>query len=147
MIGITNLLTTSFNKGFLKKIAEFVLEKENQEGADLSIVLVDKKKMRELNREYRKEDKVTNVLSFSYEKGKPFVFPLKNLVKLGEVVLCLEYIKQDAKKQGVDFQEELTRVSIHGILHTLGYNHETERDFEKMNSLQEQYLRLYFNKQ
>ena len=147
MIGITNLLTTSFNKGFLKKIAEFVLEKENQEGADLSIVLVDKKKMRELNREYRKEDKVTNVLSFSYEKGKPFVFPLKNLVKLGEVVLCPEYIKQDAKKQGVDFQEELTRVSIHGILHILGYNHKIEESFKIMNDLQEQYLYLYLNQQ
>jgi probable rRNA maturation factor len=147
MIGLTNLSTTSFDKRFLKKIAEFVLEKENKKGMDLSIVLVDKKKIRELNREYRKEDKATNVLSFCYEQGKPFVFPLKNLVKLGEIAICPEYIKEDAKKRGVDFKEEFARISIHGILHILGYNHKTERSLKKMNDLQEQYLSLYFNQQ
>ena len=88
---------------------------------DLSIVLVAQKKMRELNRRYREEDKTTNVLSFSYEQGKPFVFPLKNLVELGEIAICPEYIKEDAEKRGIDFKEELARVLIHGILHILGY--------------------------
>jgi len=147
MISFINLSKTSFDKGFLKRVAEFVLEKENQNEIELSIIIVAQKKIRELNREYRKEDKPTNVLSFSYEKGKPFVFPSKNLVKLGEIVICPEYIKQDAKKKGIEFKEEFVRVFIHGILHILGYNHKTGKDFEKMNDLQEQYLRFFFNKQ
>ena len=145
MIGLTNLSTTSFSKRFFKRIAEFVLEKENKQEMDLSIVLVAQKKMMELNKEYRKEDKATNVLSFCYEQGKPFVFPIKHLLKLGEIVICPEYIKEDAKQRSVDFKEELVRVSIHGILHILGYNHKIARSFKKMNDLQEQYLYLYFN--
>jgi len=147
MIGLNNLSTTSFDKRFLKKITEFVLEKENKKGIDLSIILVDKKKIMELNRKYRKDDKATNVLSFCYEQGKPFVFPRKNLVELGEIVICPEYIKEDAKKRGIDFKEEFVRVFIHGILHILGYNHKTTKSFKKMNDLQEQYLYSYFNQQ
>ena len=142
MLEFTNLTTTSIDRRFFKKIAEIVLEGENKKQGDLSVVLVGENQMKELNRKYRKKDRVTDVLSFAYEKGGSFVFPRGNLVKLGEVVICPQYIKKNARKRGLDFKGELCRVVIHGILHILGYNHKTSRGMKKMNELEERYLRL-----
>jgi len=96
---------------------------------DLSVALVDKRKIRELNKRYRKKDKPTDVLTFCYDSV--------NLVELNEIVLCPGYIKE---KKG-NFEEEMTRAFIHGILHILGYNHKTEKDLNKMLQLEEKYLK------
>ncbi len=142
MLEFTNLTRTSIDRRFFKKIAEVVLRGENKKEGDLSIVLVGKKRMKELNRKYRKQDRVTDVLSFSYKEGGPFVFPRKNLVKLGEVAICPEYIKEIFGKREFDFEQELARSAIHGILHILGYNHKTSGEMEKINKLEKKYLRL-----
>jgi len=100
MIEINNLTKKRVDEKFLKGLAIKVLKEENKEEIDLSIAFVDKKKIKELNKKYRKKDKATDVLSFG--KG------------LNEVVICPAIAKT---------KKELAEVLIHGILHILGHDH------------------------
>ena len=94
--------------------------------------------MKGLNKKYRKVDKVTDILSFeSYEKNV-----------LGELVFCPEFIEQQAKKHGLSFYEEFSYLILHGILHLLGYDHETdEKEAERMFSLQDKLFDEFLDSQ
>lgn len=101
----------------VKKAGEaclFVLGKKN---AEVDIYLIDEKRMRELNKKFRKRDKSTNILSFEEPKGFPDVRDRK---RLGEIYLAPDYIERNG--------EDVSRLVIHGILHLLGYTHERLRD-------------------
>jgi len=119
MIEVNNLTKDRIADGFLKNIARKVLAKEpaslQKKAQDLSIALVKKEEIRKLNVKYRQKDKPTDVLSFSYGSS-------------GEVVICPDIVKENAKKYRNVFKEELARVLIHGILHILGYNHREMAD-------------------
>jgi probable rRNA maturation factor len=102
-----------FLKDYLPKVKkEF---KDVKQG--VNIVFVDLDQIRELNKEYRRIDKATDVLSFNIDEG--------NL--LGEVYICPEYVKREEQ---IPFQEEILRLIIHGILHLLGYDHTVELNEE-----------------
>jgi probable rRNA maturation factor len=131
MIEINNLTKEKIREEFLKKIAKTVLKGKKK---GLSIALVKKGEIRSLNKKYRKKDKVTDVLSFSYGKE-------------GEIILCPEKIKENAKRSGLSCEEELIRVLIHGILHFLGYDHEkSEKEARVMELKQEKYFSQIYNK-
>jgi probable rRNA maturation factor len=128
MVEINNLTKVSVDKRFLKKIGEEVLKKEKKDIKDLSVALIGQKEITELNKDYRKKDKPTDVLSFQY-----------NI--LGEIVICPEVVRANAKKFNSTFKKELARVLIHGILHLLGYSHETNTaKAKKMRKKEEDYL-------
>jgi len=138
MIEVNNLTKAPVDKKFLRKIGQKVLEKESplakatenkeKKKIDLSIVLVGQKKIRELNKNYRKKDRATDVLSFKYNS-------------LGEIVICPEAVRKNAKKFNSTFKKELARVLIHGILHLLGYNHKkSSRETDKMCKKERYYL-------
>ncbi len=130
MIEINNLTVASVDYDFLRKIAKIVLNKEKRK-LDLSIALVGPARIKELNKKYRKKNKTTDVLSFSYDT-------------FGEIVICLREVRQNAKKFGFSFEEELARVLIHGILHLLGYEHEkSKKEAEKMEKKENYYLNLW----
>jgi len=132
MIEVNNLTTIRIDEEFLKKIASKVLKNEKQETKDLSIALVGRKRIRELNKKYRKKNRATDVLSFSDEQ-----------IGLGEIVICIREIKKNAKKFNCTLEEELARVLIHGILHLLGYEHEKSlTEAEKMEEKQNYYTKL-----
>ncbi len=99
MIEVANLTRRKIDEKFLTGVAKKVLKGENRR-EDISIVFVSEKRMRELNKKYRHQDKVTDVLSFG--EG------------LNEIVICLAVIKT---------KKELVKVLIHGVLHVLGYEH------------------------
>ncbi len=145
MIEINNLTTNSVNEEFLKKTAEKVLRGENRENkAELSIALVGEGRMREINKNYRGKNRVTDVLSFSGKKTRKekFVLPAEIIPGLGEIIICLREVKKNAKKSDLAFNEELIKILIHGLLHLLGYDHEkSENQAVKMRE-KEQY---YFN--
>ena len=91
--------------------------KKEQE-VEISVAVVGKRKIQEINKKWRKKDEVTDVLSFCYENIEE---------KLeGEVVLCLDVIKDNAKKDGIEIEEELEKNVIHSILHIVGYEHGDE---------------------
>ncbi|MBI2644443.1 MAG: rRNA maturation RNase YbeY [Candidatus Wildermuthbacteria bacterium] len=131
MVKITNLSHEKVDALFLKRIAYNILEREQQKNADLSIVLVDAQKAKQLHRMYRGKDSIPNVLSFEEPE-----------LGLGEIVLCPVRIRKDAKKYGITYKEELGRMLIHGVLHLLGYDHEAGRIKEHEMTKKEMY---YYN--
>lgn len=99
--------------------------------AEVSVLLVDKGAMQELNERYRGKNHPTNVLSF--ETGD------KRLV--GDIVLCLPVIDEEAYAQGKKSDEHLAHMILHGILHLLGYDHERRGDAEKMEEAEVRILK------
>lgn len=129
MIEINNLSLKykKIDTVFLKKVAAKVLKGEkNKKKIELSIAIVNPQEIKKLNKEYRKKNKPTDVLSFGEIGGD-----------ISEIVICPE----EVEKNGKDFKKELTLVLIHGILHLLSYDHEkTKKEAEKMFQRQEEYL-------
>ncbi len=148
MIEINNLTTTLIEEEILKKVAEKVLEDENKKNIDLSIALVGQRRIRELNKKYRGKNKVTDVLAFPESKVLLEKFkkgPVEKIQGLGEIVICSREIKKNAKRFGLNFEKELARVLIHGILHLLGEDHEkSETRAKKMSEKEKHYFSQLF---
>ena len=136
-IEINNLTDFTVDKKFFSEVAKKVLKGENKEMENLSIAFVSTREMRKLNKKYRKKDKPTDVLSF--EKSISFK------VDFSEVVICPQFVEENAKgKKSV--KRELAKVLVHGILHTLGYDHEVSKtEEERMFKKQEYYLSKIIN--
>ena len=103
------------------------------ETVEVSIVLADDDTVHALNRQYRGIDKPTNVLSFPTEKweeggGQP--------VLIGDVVLGFETVKREAKLANKPLGHHVSHLIVHGILHLLGYDHETDSDAAEMEPLE-----------
>ncbi len=101
---------------------------------EICLVLSDNKRVRRLNRHYRGKDKPTNVLSFAaLDAGLPDrAVPWH----LGDVILALGVLRQEAKQQKKAVAEHLTHLVIHGVLHLLGYDHEDDAEAERMEGLE-----------
>jgi len=145
MIEVNNLTRSPVNEALLKKVATAVLRKEKEEGKELSIAIVGPKRMRELNKKYRKKDKVARVLSFPNGKESTLSgvkgYGLGEIEGcLGEVVICPQEVKKDARKYGMIFEKALAWMLVHGILHLLGYDHAKERDAKHMEQKEHLYL-------
>lgn len=132
MISVKNLTKIAIDENLLKGVAKIVLKGENiGRDKELSIVLVKGAEIKRLNKKYRKKDQTTDVLSFEGDK------------ELGEIVICLEEVKKNAKEIGSTFKKELIFVLIHGILHLSGYDHELSKvESEKMKIKEDKYLSL-----
>lgn len=127
--------------GWSEKLADFarqVLDDAGEEGWELSLLLCDESFIRELNAAYRGLDEITDVLSFSQDG-----LPLESVPRGGDLVISLPTVRQDARELGVGEEEELKRVTIHGILHLQGKDHETNEREEPMLREQERLLQNY----
>jgi len=117
-----------------RKWAAAALEGRIRE-ADLAIRLVDAREGRALNRHYRGKDQATNVLSFPAElpEGLPegVHMPL-----LGDIVLCAPVVAREAREQGKPLAAHYAHLTVHGVLHLLGWDHEDEKDAEGMEALE-----------
>lgn len=131
MIEVNNLTHFKIDNSFLIDVTEEVLKGENQD-INLSIALVKPREIKKLNKDYRKKNQVTDVLSF-------------NSKEIPEVILCLKKIKKNAKIGNDPFRKELAFCLIHGILHILGYDHELGRSEELvMQEKENHYLQKIF---
>ncbi len=121
-------------KKFIKETASKILKELQLDGVELSITLTDNQTIRELNRLWRKKDRPTDVLSFPIDEKLPGY----RYRVLGDVVISLPYAKKQAEEIGIPYKDEVVRLLIHGILHLLGYDHETcPAKAKKMFSLQD----------
>jgi len=91
--------------------------------AELSLVFVDARAGRRLNREYRQRDYPTNVLTFAYQE-QPRV--------LADIVLCVPVLRREARAGGKPLREHLAHLVFHGVLHAQGYDHENLADAHRM---------------
>ena len=146
MIEINNLTTEDIDENLARKLADIVLRGEGKENSDFSLAFVGQGRMRQVNKKFRNKNRVTDVLSFPESKVSLEKFKVGGSVKtqnLGEIIICVREVKKNAKRFDFSFQKELSQVLIHGILHLLGFDHETnEKDAEKMREKEEQYLKL-----
>jgi probable rRNA maturation factor len=95
------------------------------------IRIVGVKEITKLNKEYRKKNQPTNILSFNFS---PPTNIKTNL--LGDLVICAPMVKLEAKLQHKTIKAHFAHLTIHGILHLLGYDHYTPKDAEKMEKLE-----------
>lgn len=93
--------------------------------AEVNVTFVDDAQIRELNLQYRKKDAPTDVLSFPMGENRKFdLDPDTGAFVLGDVVISLERAEEQAKKYGHSLQQEVAFLTVHSMLHILGYDHE-----------------------
>lgn len=108
--------------------------------AELSIRIVGLREARELNRRYRGKDHATNVLSFALD-SMPVKLPAgveSNL--LGDIALCASVVAREAREQRKTLRDHYAHLTVHGVLHLLGYEHQIETDAMKMEAVETRIL-------
>lgn len=103
--------------------------------ADLAIRIVDAREGRALNRHYRGKDYATNVLSFPAELPEGVKLPL-----LGDLVICAPVVAREANEQRKPVAAHYAHLTVHGVLHLLGWDHEDEKEAESMEQLEREIL-------
>ena len=117
--------------GRWEQFAEKALRVVPANGAGVTVAFVSDRRMRELNRRWRGKSGTTDVLSFpsgqeEFEKGEG--------LSLGDVVVSVEQAARQAAEHGLEFENEVEQLILHGLLHLCGYDH--ERDDGEMNALE-----------
>jgi probable rRNA maturation factor len=143
-IEVVNLTKSRIDKKYFQKIGGIVLAKlKKPENAELSLVFVGDAGMKKLNKEYRGINKTTDVLSFFYGEGK--IHPNPPLQKggvglLGEIIISMPQAKRQAKEKSYPLKRELSELFVHGILHLVGYEDETEEGYQRIIKKQKEIL-------
>ena len=134
---LTTLVTIpALDMPFLESVLNRVLLSRDAPGI-VSYILTEDAHIRELNHTYRNIDKTTDVLSF--ELLDP-IHP--DNVYLGEVYISVDRAQQQAKDANRTLQEELTHLAVHGTLHLLGFEHDTDKGYKQMQNEENKYLAL-----
>jgi probable rRNA maturation factor len=152
MLYIQNLTKARIDKNFLEKVAEKTLKIAGiKKKAEISLVIVSNRKIKELNKKYRRIDKITDVLSFSQmdsslktskrklELQNPkikFIEPPDNTLRLGEIFISYQKAKIQAIQHQQTIKKEIAFLFIHGILHLLGYGHTKKSEAKKMQKFE-----------
>lgn len=138
-----SLVRHTVRQSSLKHLAQHILRAVGEAKAELSLELIGDARIRRLNREYRKQDRVTDVLAFPMREavlpqGKG---PTTNM--LGDVVISLPTAFRQAREAGRSIDVELTTLLIHGVLHLCGYDHERNpREATRMSRREQKVLQM-----
>lgn len=120
----------------LYSLLEFTLKRENLENVEFNIIFVDSETIHNINKTYRNVDRVTDVISFALEDNKTIELDRR---LLGDIYICIEKAEEQAKEYEHSFLRELSFLTIHGLLHLLGYDHMEIEDekimFEKQDDI------------
>lgn len=141
---------TAFNEAIESAVRAALDYEKVAQGCDVCIIVTDDENIRELNREHREIDRATDVLSFPMLELRPGeeikVSPLEldeetGTVMLGDIVISSERARAQAEEYGHSELREVSFLTVHGILHLLGYDHELSEEDEKLHfSRQEEIL-------
>ena len=132
---INDLVHVDFNYDYLDSVIKRVLKKEHVKNAYFSIIFVDLREIQRLNKEYRAIDRVTDVISFALEDNHD---QINNEIRvLGDIYICIPKMIEQANTYGHSIKRELSFLTVHGLLHLLGYDHQTNDDEKIMFGLQE----------
>ena len=132
---INDLYNVDFDYQYLDKVIKYTLKHEKVKNAYFSLIFVDEETIKNINRDYRGLDRVTDVISFALEDSKDL---LKSKCRmLGDIYICIPRMFEQAEEYGHSPKRELSFLTVHGLLHLLGYDHQTKEDEEKMFQLQE----------
>lgn len=122
----------------LDEVLNHTLDKLNIKNAYFSIIFIDDEKMHRMNLEYRGIDRTTDVLSFALEDNDNIISEIRNL---GDVFISIPKMISQANEYGHSEKRELSFLSVHGLLHLLGYDHTRSEEEEKIQfGLQDEIL-------
>ena len=124
----------------LKPLLEYAKNIENLEDTELefSVIIVDNKRIHEINKEYRGIDRPTDVISFALEDNEEIEFDHYRV--LGDIYISIDKVKEQAKEYGHSEKRELAFLTIHGFLHLIGYDHMKPEEEKIMFEKQEEIL-------
>ena len=111
------------------------------EGVEVGVTFLDDAAIQELNRDYRDKDRPTDVLSFALNEGdEPEIVDAPEEELLGDILISLETTARQAEEYGHSLERELAYLTVHGMLHLLGYDHEEPADQAEMRLEEEAVL-------
>lgn len=125
----------------LNAAADVLADEQHQpfpaQPAELSLVFTDDQSIREINAQWRRQDKPTNVLSFPAFPVSPGKLPGP---MLGDIVVARETLERESAELGKSFEDHLTHLLVHGFLHLFGYDHLNDADAQIMEGLETRIL-------
>lgn len=138
MIGIFNKTEEKIDKKLIRKIIKYTLNKLNIGKSEVNIIFVGLEEIHEINKTYRGVDRPTDVISFALEEGEDVFVSTERI--LGDIYICLDKAYEQAGEYGHSITREISFLTVHGMLHLLGYDHMIESDEKIMFGLQEEIL-------
>lgn len=120
---------------FRSWVAAALAGAHRRKSAALAIRLVDDEEARALNRDYRSKDYATNVLSFPAELPAGVPLPL-----IGDLAICAPVVAREAREQGKPLRDHYAHLTVHGVLHLLGFDHIVEAEAEAMEAMETRVL-------
>ena len=136
MVVIQNIINDSnIDEEKLSKVCQDFLNKNSTGDSELLIRLVSPVEIQVLNKEYRNKNQVTNVLAFQSDIPEEIEESI-----LGDVVICVDVVREEALMGEKKFTDHLTHMAIHGILHLIGHDHEDITSANKMESIEINFL-------
>lgn len=137
--GFDNETKTKIGKAFFKKYLDKlykVMKKDIDKklfkrDGQLDLVLVGDKKIHVMNKEYRKKDRPTDVISFAYLEVTHYELEPGDII-VGDIFISVDTAKRQAKEHGHDLKKEMAILFVHGLLHCMGYDHKTDKEEAEM---------------
>ena len=127
-------LSVEINRQMLQKAIAMALSMHGKKDLDVTLRLTNDEEMHQLNLEFRKQDKPTDVLSFNYN----FIDPETDREYLGDIIISIESAIHQAEEHNFTINQELAFLAIHGTLHLLGYDHQLPENEDSMFQIQEE---------
>lgn len=142
---VDELKVISVGRRIVKYFLKNLLEKSCLNGYDFDtltfdILFCDSKKTHQINKEYRDKDYAADIITFAIFADDDAKFILDEDINLGEIILALDKVKEEAQKHNVTDEYELYFLIAHGILHLLGFDHQTDEDYNFVVSEQNKAL-------
>jgi probable rRNA maturation factor len=113
-------------------------ELQKTEDYAISVILVKKRKIHEVNRDYRGIDRPTDVITFAALEGE--LFAMEDQIELGDIFINVDAVVSQAEEYGHSQKREIGFLFVHGLLHCFGYDHMTEEEEKEMTALQKKIL-------
>ena len=131
-----------FRKSILKAAKVTLAMANNCKNNDLEVnfLLTSNSKIRLLNKRYRNKDKSTNVLAFQMNENI-----LGDNYEIGDIAISLQKILNESKKLKIQKYKYLSKITIHGVLHLLGFDHKTNKQYEEMNNIEQKVFQKIFH--
>ena len=125
---------------FRRIVEQIMLAEAVDEPVELSLLITGDETVHELNREYREIDRTTDVLAFAFQEESDFPSIPDGAVQLGEVIISCPQAARQAEEQGHSLAREMSVLTIHGVLHLLGYDHQDNEEERVMKSRETEIL-------